>query len=378
MQLPIVKMSPNRVRRNYLGGAVLDQLRGVQNAQDGDKPEEWLCSTVEAKNPGLPLVKNEGLSQFMYEGATYELKEVLERYPDYYLGTNTAGMLSFLCKWLDSSIRLHIQAHPTREFSRKYLECDFGKFEAYYVLAIRESVKNPYIRLGFQRKDLSKDQWTDIVLRQDQAMMDSCFENIPVQVGDVIYIPGGMPHAIGEGILLLELMEPSDLVVRCEFNRNGIIVPEIARFMGRDVQMCMDMFDYHYASVEEIHKKYFVQPKVIDENDGYLKELLLGSPISGCFDFYRLRFSSERVLNLDNRYAVVVCTNGKGVIECGLSYEVTILDSFFVASCTQNLTITPIQGELELCLILPPKHEKISHKNGSIINSVGFSLPQGS
>lgn len=357
MRLPIVKMSPNRVRRNYLGGAVIDRLRGIQNTKDGDKPEEWLCSTVEAQNPGLPLVRDEGLGQFVHDGRTYQLREVLEHNPEYYLGTHPVGRLSFLAKWLDSSIRLHTQVHPTKEFSKKFLGCDYGKFEAYYVLSIRGSVKNPYIRLGFQRKDMSKDLWTDIVHRQDLTMMDSCFENIPVQVGDVIYIPGGMPHAIGEGILLLELMEPSDLVVRCEFNRNEIVVPEAARFMGRDLRMCMDMFDYHNASVEEIHEKYFVQPKVIEQDDDYSKELLLGSGISGCFDFYRLRVSSKRVLNLDTRYAVVVCTKGEGMIEYGLSYEVKMLDSFFVAANTRHLTITPVKGEIELCMILPPHYE---------------------
>ena len=354
MLLPIVKMSPNRVRRNYLGGAVIDTLRGVEQALDGNKPEEWLCSTVGAKNPGLPFVLHEGLSQFVHDGSTYILKQVLEQNPDYYLGANSTPSLSFLAKWLDSSMRLHMQAHPTKEFSKKYLGCEYGKFEAYYVLAIRESVKNPYIRLGFQKKDISNDVWTDIVLRQDISMMDSCFEHIPVQVGDVIYIPGGMPHAIGEGILLLELMEPSDLVVRCEFNRNGIVVPEAARFMGRDVQLCMSMFDYRCVSVEEVRKKFFVQPIVIDTDSRYTKELLLGSEISGCFDFYRFRISSEIELDLDDRYAVMVCTKGNGMIKHEISYEVSLLDSFFVASHTRNLTITPKEGELELCLILPP------------------------
>ena len=69
--------------------------------------------------------------------------------------------------------------------------------------------------------------------KQDKARMDGCFEKIPVQVGEVWYIPGGMPHAIGEGITMLEIMEPSDLVVRCEFEREGIVVPEDGRFMGR-------------------------------------------------------------------------------------------------------------------------------------------------
>ena len=39
--------------------------------------------------------------------------------------------------------------------------------------------------------------------------------------GDVWIVPGGLPHAIGAGVLMVEVMEPSDWVVRCEFEREG-------------------------------------------------------------------------------------------------------------------------------------------------------------
>ena len=46
---------------------------------------------------------------------------------------------------------------------------------------------------------------------------------------------------------MLEIMEPSDLVVRCEFEREGIVVPEDGRFMG---QMCIrDSFYRDMTSV---------------------------------------------------------------------------------------------------------------------------------
>ena len=157
-EMPILKMLPNRVRRNYLGGAVISSLRGFP-PEDGDKPEEWLCSTVEAKNPGLEPVQNEGLSETEINGRKYIFAEILKENPEYYLNSSSYHSLSFLAKWLDSSIRLHMQAHPTKDFSKKYLGCDYGKFEAYYVLGIREDVKEPYIRLGFQRKDITKEIW---------------------------------------------------------------------------------------------------------------------------------------------------------------------------------------------------------------------------
>jgi mannose-6-phosphate isomerase len=56
-------------------------------------------------------------------------------------------------------------------------------------------------------------------------------------------VPGGLPHALGEGIFLVEIQEPSDLVVRFEFERGGQLLPESARFMNRDLDFCLEVFD---------------------------------------------------------------------------------------------------------------------------------------
>lgn len=352
-EIPILKMLPNRVRRNYLGGAVISNFRGLP-AEDGDKPEEWLCSTVEAKNPGLEVVQNEGLSQTEIASEKYIFVDILKDNPQYYLNNSAYHSLSFLAKWLDSSIRLHMQAHPTRDFSRKYLGCDYGKFEAYYVLGIREDVKEPYIRLGFQRKDITKEIWKKIVEAQDIGEMDSCFEKIPIKKGDVIYIPGGMPHAIGEGVFMLEMMEPSDLVVRCEFSREGIIVPPEARFMGKGIDFCMNIFDYTYHSKEDILRNFFLTPEPIHKESNVLIERLVPGSISGCFETERITIhNGHSEINLDNRYAVLLCTKGNGTVESGdYAYPVSLLDSFFIAANTQKISVTTTE-EIELCLIKP-------------------------
>ncbi len=162
------------------------------------------------------------------------LHDLFARDPDYYFGREHAERLGahpgFLAKLLDSAMRLHVQAHPTAAFAREHLGSPWGKLEAYVILALRDA-EHAYIRLGFQRPP-SPSEWRRIVLEQDIAAMDACFDPIPVRVGEVWLVPGGLPHAIGEGILMLEVMEPSDLVVRCEFVREGVEVPPEARFMG--------------------------------------------------------------------------------------------------------------------------------------------------
>lgn len=354
-RIPLIKLLPNRVRRNYRGGKTMDTLRGVPHPTDGEMPEEWLASTTRASNPGLPYVADEGLSAFLVDGGKRLLADTIDRDPAFYLGDPKAHSLAFLCKWLDSSMRLHTQVHPTREFARKYLNSGHGKFEAYYVLAVRGSIKHPAIRLGFQKQDITREKWTMIVQSQDMEAMDGCFEPIPVKEGDVVYIPGGVPHAIGEGIFLLEMLEPSDLVVRCEFNREGIVVPPPARFMNRGLEFCMGIFDYEAMSKEEVHKRFFLTPKTQEADGNYRNELLIGEDISPCFIAHRLTFAKSRKLwEKGEKYAVLACTKGSGTIETeSVRYSVRILDSFFIPAGTHQLMVNPGPEGLELCMLQP-------------------------
>ncbi len=352
MVTPLLKMHENRVRRNYIGGKILETIRGTVDAQDSDRPEEWICSMVEAVNPGLDPTAGEGLSKLE---DTTDFKRLITQNSKYYLGKENADSLGFLVKWIDSKIRLHVQAHPTKAFSQKHLGVNHGKFECYYILAARDTVKDPYIRLGFQNPPKDKETWKEIVLTQDMEAMDNCFIPIPVKPGDVIYIPGGVPHAIGEGLLLLEVMEPSDLVVRCEFNREGIIVPPEARFMNKGIDFCMDIFDYSKLSPDEVINKYFIEPELLFQSKTLTHHKLLDPSISECFELQRIIVQGESQFELDGRYAVAVCSSGEATISCeGQSISISILDSFFIAHGQKTLTIQPLQGKpVEICLILP-------------------------
>jgi mannose-6-phosphate isomerase len=349
---PLLKMKENRIRRNYTGGRILDSLRGVQLPEDSNKPEEWICSTVPAINAGQEFIAGEGISK---TEDNFDFRQLLEKYSDYYLGKSDSNSLGFLVKWIDSQIRLHVQAHPTKSFSQKNLGLEYGKFECYYILAIRENVKQPYIRLGFQNPPKDKNEWKEIIQSQNIEAMNTCFSPIPVKPGDVVFIPGGIPHAIGEGLLLLEVMEPSDLVVRCEFNREGIIVPPQARYMGKNLDFCLDIFDYAKTSIQEVQERYFIQPILLSESDRFTHHQLIDSQISNSFEIQRLTVRKPCDFYTDERYAVAVCSAGKGIITCmNQTFSIQILDSFFIAYGRKQITIEPEDaGTLEICLILP-------------------------
>jgi mannose-6-phosphate isomerase len=347
----ILKMKPNRVRRNYTGGKLLEEIANKANPEDSQMPEEWLCSTVVASNPGLPLIKEEGLSKCEIDYTVKKLIDVIENDKEFYLGNDETT--TFLTKWLDSKIRLHVQAHPTREFSKEHFNTPFGKFECYYIMKIRDDIKNPYIRMGFQNAP-SKEEWTRIVREQDIEAMDKCFKPVPVKEGDVVFIPGGYPHAIGEGLLLLEIMEPSDLVVRCEYEREGLIVPPEARFMKKGLEFCMNVFNYEQNSVQDINDKFFVKPQLLQETENYKKYLLLDSEISKCFELQKYTFTGNATIKLDDRYAVLVVINGKGKIKSKDETEsYKMLDNFFIAAKLNTISFE-IEEPTEICIILPP------------------------
>jgi mannose-6-phosphate isomerase len=52
--------------------------------------------------------------------------------------------------------------------------------------------------------------------------MLAAMRELPVAAGDAILVPAGIPHAIGEGILLVELQEPTDYSVLMEWKGLGV------------------------------------------------------------------------------------------------------------------------------------------------------------
>jgi mannose-6-phosphate isomerase len=318
----ILSLPPNRVRRNYRGGMLLDTWQGATHPIDSDAPEDWMASTTLAMNPGMPEVLNEGLaSASLPGGEPVFLRDLFRVHGDFYLGPEHlkrhGTQLGFLAKLLDSSMRLHIQAHPTAAFAQKHLDSKWGKFETYLILGCREGIE-PSILLGFQRPP-TPAEWRRIIVEQDLAAMAACFDPIPVKTGQVWMVPGGLPHALGEGLLVLEVMEPTDWVVRCEHTRGGIEVPPAARYMGRDPDLALQIFDYAPMSADEVARKYRVEPVMEHQTSGYSCEQLIGPAHTGTFETRRYTIRSKAVTGplSPARLGLWVVLEGSGRVQSG-------------------------------------------------------------
>ena len=79
--------------------------------------------------------------------------------------------------------------------------------------------------MGF-RERVELERLRSWVLEQDVQAMLGALHEIAVSAGDTVFVPAGTPHAIGEGILMVELQEPSDFSILLEIPAGEGIEPE--------------------------------------------------------------------------------------------------------------------------------------------------------
>jgi mannose-6-phosphate isomerase len=283
-----IELPPNPVWRSYEGGGVLRRFRGGSNASDDHFPEDWLASLVKARNGVHAQSPDEGLSRVNQDGGPRTLAEWIAAEPVFWWGED--GLRrgdhrnpGVLWKLLDSAVRLHIQAHPSAEFARRHLKSNAGKTECWYILSTRGE---GYVHLGFQRPP-PRGGWEKMILNQRLDEMRACFDRIPVRTGDCYAVPAGTPHAIGEGVFMLELQEPADWVVRCEFSAGGFSLPRESCFMGLDPAACMEVFDFSRIPVDEVRSRFKQRPRVAAETPDFRDEEIIGAPYHGFFRLHR-------------------------------------------------------------------------------------------
>ncbi len=358
MEIPSILFLPtNRVWRSYPGGMKLDRMEGREDPADAHFPEDWIGSTTCAVNKGREDLAEEGLSQVTVADETLTLKALFEKDPKALLGAGHVekygANTQFLLKFLDSAIRLHIQCHPTIAFAQKHLNSKSGKTEAYVILSIRDDVKEPYIYMGFQHPP-AETAFKRMIEEQDSDALLACFEKIPIKPGDVFVVPGGMPHAIGEGVFMIEIMEPTDFAVRIEFERGGYVLPEESRFMNRGIDFALSMLDYEPTPVEKIKEHFFCEPRALETQNQSTEYALIDEQNTPCFSVNRIDVKDCYVKKADTFYIGIV-SKGTGTIVTGdETYPVKEGAKFFVPYQTGPVRFES-ESAMEITATFPPE-----------------------
>lgn len=350
-----LKCLPNRVWRSYLGGRLIDELRGEPNPRDGNYPEEWIASITRAINgPGHP--PDEGLSKVVWEGETVTLLDLIRRFPQDMLGEEHLSRFgettALLVKLLDSAERLQIQAHPDKSFARKYLNSDYGKTESWIILHTREDVPEPpYILLGF-KPNVSKEGFKEAVMRQDVPAMERSLHKLPVQPGDVYLVKSKIPHAIGPGVFMVEVQEPTDFVVLVERRGSGgVELNEEECSMGLGMETALKVFEYEGVDEEELKRRYKLEPKVMEESPGGRVIRLIDEGKARCFSAESFEVEEKLTVSRESFYVGVV-VRGEGSLRGDFgSLPLRGGDSLFIPA---SLHEHEYRGRMRIIACYPP------------------------
>lgn len=207
IMLPL-RLPANQPPQFYAGGAAIAELRGEPAPRD-NRPEDWVASVT----PRLGST-TDGLTRLPDGGP---LREAITADPEAWLGAEHAALLGddpyLLVKLLDAGERLPVHVHPDRRFAGEHLGLHHGKTEAWIVLAADGA--DAAVHLGF-RTDVTAAELRGWVAEQDTAALRGALHRLDVAPGDTVLVPAGTPHAIGAGILCVELQEPTDLSIMLE------------------------------------------------------------------------------------------------------------------------------------------------------------------
>lgn len=225
--------------RFYRGGEQIAQFRGDDRSTQYT-PEDWIGSTV--------CVRNESPVGLTTLPAGEILSDAIAADPVGWLGDSHVerygGDPMLLVKLLDAGQRLPVHAHPGAEFAARHLGARHGKAEAWHILT------PGVVYLGL-RRNVDAAELGRITGEQDTEELLALLHSVDVFPGDRVFVPPGVLHAIGEGVLLLEVQEPEDLSILLEW-RDFEIDGEQHGHLGLGFSLALEAVEQTALTVERL------------------------------------------------------------------------------------------------------------------------------
>jgi mannose-6-phosphate isomerase len=303
-----LKFSPI-LKDKIWGGTKLKELFGKE--ADTDKlGESWELSGYE----GDESVVTNGVL------AGNNLAELIEIYMGELIGEKIFDEygLSFplLFKLIDANENLSIQVHPGDEVAAERHN-SYGKTEMWYVI---DADKGAEVIIGFT-KDCTRDEYLDAL---DAGEVENLLQKVPVSKGDVLFIPAGLVHAIGKGVVVAEIQQSSDITYRIyDYKRTD----DNGNERELHTEQALDVINFAAS----------INPKT-----PYKAELNEITSLVECeyFTTNILRFDTALTRNYGtlDTFVAYMCLEGNLVIECnGEKTVVNKGDTVLIPACIDEL-----------------------------------------
>ncbi len=241
-------------------------------------------------------------------------KTLKETVTPYDLGENVKDFAFFpmLIKFIDAKQNLSIQVHPSDDYALKN-ENSFGKTEMWYIVEAQDGAG---IYLGF-KNDVTKQEYESAI---KENRLTDLLNFYSVKAGECYFIPSGTVHAIGNGCLICEIQQNSNLTYRV----------------------------YDYGRVDktgkprELHVEKALKVSNLSRHEN---KCLNGETIGASKYFTVKKLAVKRtVLRPKNSFQCVTCVSGYGTID-GL--KISKGDSFFVPA---NYNEYVLDGDMEVLI----------------------------
>jgi len=188
------------------GGHALEELYGKSLPPAASIGESWEISD---RPEAVSVIANGSL-------AGRDLRWLMERSPQDLLGARSTSAQRFplLVKLLDARDVLSVQAHPSPASAAQ--SGGAPKTELWYI-ARAGPMASLFVGL---RSNVTREMFEESLRR---GTVQEALHRLPVRAGDVMFIPSGRVHALGGGLVIIEIQQNSDTTYRVfDWNRMGL------------------------------------------------------------------------------------------------------------------------------------------------------------
>jgi mannose-6-phosphate isomerase len=177
------------------------------------------------------------------------------------------GRFPLLIKLLDAQRWLSVQVHPDDTYAFAH-EGEPGKTEMWVVLKAAPGAKLLY---GFDAP-IDRAGYAQAIA---EGRSDEPIHRLPVAAGDVIFVPPGTIHALGEGIVVAEIQQNSDTTYR---------IYDWGRDRPLHIEQSLDVLNYAQVRPQA------VRPTLLLDDEAMRIEQLVSCPY---FEVQRLVMPAE-------------------------------------------------------------------------------------
>lgn len=294
------------------GGRRLESIYGKRLPHAALIGESWEI----VDRPEAQSVVHEGplRGRTLHELWSKQRAEIFGNVPDF-------PRFPILCKLLDAQENLSLQVHPPRAIAKKL--GGESKSELWFIAhAAPKARLYAGVKKGTTREGFAK--------AIEQGRIDKRLHALEIKAGDAIFLPSGRMHALGAGVVLVEIQENSDTTYRI-YDWDRTKKGRAARQMHvTEAMQCIDFND--------------VEPTLLEPKGESLVRHEL-------FKVDKWDLEKDREIAESGRFAIVVCLTG--TIECaGLQF--TPGDFFLVPAQQPDRIVRAGEGQTSLLRVTMP------------------------